>query len=90
MSNGFQAFTYTEHAETRLVQRGVTKAQLEAALETTPVIRSSRGAFVAETALPGKDRLALKIVFSLPHPTRPHIVTVYYLSRKRTQSSEET
>jgi hypothetical protein len=85
MSNGFKRFTYTAHAEARLTERGVSKAELEAALEIATAIYPSRGAFVAEVAIPGKDRLALKVVFSLPHPQRPHVITIHHISRKRTR-----
>lgn len=85
MSNGFERFTYTAHAETRLVERGVSKSELEAALETATTVRPLRGAFVAEVAIPGKDCLALKVMFSLPHPKRPHVITIHHISIKRTR-----
>lgn len=81
--NGFEHFTYTKHAETRLAQRSISKAELEAALDSATTIRPSRGAFVAEVAISVRDRLALKIVFSLPNSKRPHIITVHYISTKR-------
>lgn len=85
MSNGFERFTYTAHAEARLVERGISKAELEAALDAATVIYPSRGAFVAEVTIPGEDRLALKVVFSLPNPKRPHVVTIHHINRRRTR-----
>lgn len=85
MSNGFERFTYTAHAEARLTERGISKAELEAALATATTIYPSRGAFIAEVAIPRRDRLALKIVYSLPHPQRPHVITIHHILRKRTR-----
>lgn len=85
VSNRFERFTYTTHAEDQLRKRGITKAQLETALEAATVVYPSRGVFIAELSIPGKDRLALKVAYSLPHPRRPNVITVHYINRKRTR-----
>lgn len=85
MGKRFDRVDYDSHAQERMVERGIEREMVELVLEHAAVRYPSRGAFVAEMALSGKDELALRVVYAEPAPRSAFVITVHQLPRRRTR-----
>lgn len=85
MSRRFDRVDYDSHAEERMVERGIAHESVELVLERAALRYPSRGAFVAEMLLTGKDELALRVVYAEPTPRSAFVITVHQLPKRRTR-----
>ncbi len=83
MSRRYDRITYSQHALDQLSKRPlVTKADVELALNEGAIRKGEGEGLIAEH--PVHDRLALRVVFFEATPHSAYVVTIYPISRRRT------
>ena len=82
MDKRYERITYSDHAEAQIAEREyLSKALVEQALNGGVIKAAKRGAFRAEYAIPGRDRLVLRVIFLEAVPKSAFVVTVYPLGK---------
>jgi hypothetical protein len=77
--------SYDAHAEEQLAERKLDKELVELVLETATVRYPSRGMWVAEALMPGKDILVLRVVYLERSPEHAYVVTAHPLPKSRSR-----
>jgi hypothetical protein len=84
MSKRYDRITYSEHAVENLVDREFTQEQVERVLNEGVIAKSKGEGLSADLAV--GDRLALRVIFFEAAPRSAYVVTLYPISRKRSNA----
>lgn len=84
MSKRYERVTYSQHAEKELKRRPyVSRGLVEAALNEGVLGVDEDGANTADITVPGKERLALRVIYLEATAQSAYVVTVYPLAKRR-------
>ncbi len=85
MGKRYTSISYDAHAEEQLAERKLDKELVELVLETATVRYPSRGMWVAEAPMPGKDTLALRVVYVERSPNHAYVITAHPVPKSRSR-----